>query len=127
MDNRPPKPLKSKPPIKKVTVRLPAELKQQLPLKILSDRYNMREKSKWVVEAVRSLMRLPDWEGALLSEALTKTDAQDVFTMPTELVEEMNREVARLAMEKPSLNASQSAIIRAAINRRVLGIFTLVE
>lgn len=120
-------PLKSAPDIKKVTVRMPGALKRQLPSQILSDGYNMREKSKWVVEAVRSLMQNKEWEGALLSEVIVKTDSQDVFSMPNDLMMEINREARRISMEKPSLNANQSSIIRAAINRRMLGIFKVVE
>ncbi len=84
----------------------------------------MREKSKWVVEAVRSLLANKEWEGALLSEVVNKPDTHDVFSIPSDLVNEMAREAGRVSMEKPSLNANQSTIIRAAINRRLLGFFT---
>jgi len=121
------KPLKATPVIKKVTVRMPANLKRQLPMQILSDGYNMRQKSTWVVESIRSLMQNKDWEGALLSESIVSADTQDVFSIPSDLVNKINSEARRVSMEKPSLNANQSSIIRAAINRRMLGFFKLVE
>ena len=123
VDNAP-RPIRETPKIKKVTVKMPSYLKQELPTRIIQDGYNMREKSKWVVEAVRSLLANKEWEGALLSEIMNKPDTHDVFSLPSDLVNEMSREAGRISMEKPSLNANQSTIIRAAINRRLLGFFT---
>ncbi len=127
MAEQKPKPLKVAAKVKKVTVKMPADLKKALPAKILNDGYNMREKSKWVVEAIKSLLSRKDWEGALLSETLVKTDVQDVFSIPSEVVVLMNHEARRVAMKSPSLNANKSTIIRAAINRRLLGFFEHVE
>lgn len=127
MSNKKLKPLKTIPTIKKVTVKMPSETKQWLPSQILSDGYNMRQKSKWVVEAIQSLIAKEGWEGALLSEVVVKPDAQDVFSVPSELVAEMTREAGRITMQNPSLNANQSTIVRAAINRRRLGFFEKVS
>jgi hypothetical protein len=80
----------------------------------------MRQKSKWVVEAINLLFDREDWEGALLSELVIKPDSQDVFSIPDELVKKINQEAHRVAILNPSLNPNQSTIIRAAINRRIL-------
>lgn len=120
-----PRALKAPPPVRKVTVKLPKSLKTALPTRILADGYNMRQKSKWVVEAVHSLFSKAGWEGALVSEMVVKPDAQDVFSIPRDLVAEINHEAHRVALANPSLNANQSTIIRAAINRRLLGFFEL--
>jgi Arc/MetJ-type ribon-helix-helix transcriptional regulator len=119
-----PKPLKATPKIRKVTVKMPTQHKDRLPTQILADGYNMRQKSQWVREAVESLLANPHWEGALVSERLVKVDAVDVFTMPTELMVKVKREARRVNALNPSLNANQSTIIRAAIARRMLGIYT---
>ncbi len=124
MADNAPRPLRQIPSIKKVTVKMPSYLKQELPTRIIQDGYNMREKSKWVVEAIYSLLANKDWEGALLSEIVNKPDTHDVFSVPSDLVNEMMREAGRVSMAKPGLNANQSTIIRAAINRRMLGFFT---
>ncbi|WP_157197813.1 hypothetical protein, partial [Methylomonas koyamae] len=87
--------------IKKVTVKLPTGLKTSLPKKILADGYNMRQKSKWVVEAIKSLIARQGWEGALLSELMIKPDAQDVFSIPEELVSRINSEIHRVALVNP--------------------------
>ncbi|MEN8132944.1 MAG: hypothetical protein ABFS45_22760 [Pseudomonadota bacterium] len=127
MGDQRPKPLKVAAKIKKVTVKMPSKLKKTLPAQILNDGYNMRQKSKWVVEAILSLLSKEGWEGALLSEILVKPDTQDVFSVPSEVVAKMNLEARRILMENPSLNANQSTIIRAAINRRLLGFFYKAE
>jgi len=118
-----PKPMKAAPKIRKVTVKMPKALKGELPARILADGYNMREKSKWVVESVQSLLAKRGWEGALLAEVVVRPDVQDVFSVPSEVAALINREARRVGMENPSLNANQSTIIRAAINRRLLGFY----
>jgi len=120
-----PRVLRPPPRVRKVTVKLPKSLKMELPTRILADGYNMRQKSKWVAEAVQSLLSKTGWEGALVSEMVVKPNAQDVFSIPSDLVAEINHEVHRVALANPSLNANQSTIIRAAINRRLLGFFEL--
>ena len=118
-----PKPMKAAPTIRKVTVKMPKALKGELPTRILADGYNMRQKSKWVVESVQSLLAKRGWEGALLAETVVRPDVQDVFSVPSEVAALINREARRVGMENPSLNANQSTIIRAAINRRLLGFY----
>ena len=120
-----PQELSTSPLIRKVTVKLPSALKFSLPSRILADGYNMRQKSKWVVEAIYSLLAKDGWEGALLSELVVKPDTQDVFSVPNELVLKINHEAHKVALNNPSLNANQSTIIRAAINRRLLGFYQL--
>lgn len=116
-------PLNMGPKTKQVTVKMSTELKLNLPKSILNEGYNMREKSKWVVEAVKSLLSNNDWEGALLSEVLVKPDTKDVFRIPSDVLAKINKEAARVSMDHPSLRANQSTIIRAAINRRLLGFY----
>ena len=120
-----PRPLKAAPKVRKVTVKMPSQHKERLPAQILADGYNMRQKSKWVAEAVESLLANPSWEGALVSEKVVRTDAVDVFSIPADLMTRVNREARRVNAQHPSLNANQSTIIRAAIARRLLGFFRL--
>ncbi len=127
MDKKRPQAMSTSPLIRKVTVKLPSALKTSLPSRILADGYNMRQKSKWVVEAINSLMINNGWEGALISELVIKPDTQDVFSIPNDLVLKINHEAHRISLKNPSLNANQSTIIRAAINRRMLGFFELTS
>jgi hypothetical protein len=123
MANRIPKQVIESSPIHKVTVALPSSLKLSLPSQILKDGYNMRQKSKWVVEAIISLVSKQGWENALLSELMVSPDAQDVYSIPEDVVSTISKEVHRVALINPSLNANRSSIIRAAINRRRLGFY----
>jgi hypothetical protein len=107
--------------VRKITVKLPSSLKASLPVRILNDGYNMRQKSKWVVEAINAFLSNDGWEGALLSELMVTPNTQDVFSVPELVVIKINKEAHRVGISNPSLNASQSSIIRAAINRRMLG------
>jgi len=108
---------------KSVTVKMLGKVKRDLPVSILQQGYNMRQKSLWVSEAIESLLAVKDWEGALLSELETKTEVQDVFTIPTDVIRLINKEIIRVESISPRLKANTSSIIRAAINRRLLGFY----
>lgn len=127
MSDHKPKPLKMAIKTNKVTVKMPKKLKEALPGLVLSHGYNMRQKSKWVAEAVESLLSRPGWEGALLSEVIAIPDAQDVFSLPENVMTLITTEARRVTIENPSLNANQSTIVRAAINRRLMGFFNKVQ
>tara|TARA_R110001583_G_scaffold122747_2_gene274015 strand:+ start:5228 stop:5617 length:390 start_codon:yes stop_codon:yes gene_type:complete len=124
--NSKPIPLKMRSSIKKVTVKMPISMKAALPATVIGQGYNMRQKSQWVAEAIRSLLSGKEWEGALVSEMVSKVDSQDVFSLPSDVVALIASEIRRVSEVNLSLNANQSTIIRAAINRRTLGFFKKV-
>ena len=105
---------------------MPISMKAALPATVIGQGYNMRQKSQWVAEAVRSLLSGKEWEGALVSEMVSKVDSQDVFSLPSDIVALIASEIRRVSEVNLSLNANQSTIIRAAINRRTLGFFKKV-
>jgi len=111
--------------IKKITVKMTKKTKAEIPKAVIDDGYNLREKSKWVVAAVEDFVKKPvkDIEGALVSELLTNTlDTHDVFSLPTDLVTEINQVSAKVVLEHPGVKPSQSSIIRAAISRKLLNL-----
>lgn len=119
-----PKPIKVKSPssVKKVTIRMPQFMRDDVHRKMIEEGYNLRQKSKWVAEAVEYLIGPSEWEGVLLSQADVEADTQDVITLPVDLHERLSLEMRRLLSSKPFLNPSLSSIIRAAIQRRCMGI-----
>ena len=117
--------VKSPSQIKKIAVRMPKYMRDEISKKMVDEGYNFRQKSKWVSEAVEYMISRPDWEGALMSQSNVDSEIQDVVTFPIELYEMVNQEVRRLISSKPFLNPSQSAIIRTAIQRRCMGIHLL--
>lgn len=109
--------------VRRVSIRLSQRLKNRLPTCVTEDGYGLRGKSQWVAEAVTSLLLREGWEGALLAERVAPTDSQETFQFPADLVQRIQEEVRRVDRLYPGLYASQSTIVRAAINRRMLGIY----
>lgn len=105
---------------RRVSVRLFTGLKRSVSKQMIQDGYNLRQKSEWVAEAISALLSSSGWEGALLAETIAVTDDQDVYSMPSDIVDLINREIHRIALDNPSLNPSQASIVRAAIKRRLL-------
>lgn len=108
--------------VKKITIRMPKYMKEDIPKTMIKEGYNFRQKSKWICVAIEAMISRKDWEGALMSQASIFKGEVDVYTIPLTLHEKLTHEVRRLSSEKPFLNPSMASIIRAAIQRRCMGI-----
>jgi hypothetical protein len=106
---------------RKVTVLVPTALKEKVPAAVIHDGYTMRQKSLWISDAIESLLNEPSWEGSLISDRALRPDDKDVLSFDPKLIQRMTQAVEVVQKENPGLKASISAIVRVAINRRLLG------
>ncbi|MEA3413568.1 MAG: hypothetical protein U9R74_18855 [Pseudomonadota bacterium] len=109
-------------PGKRTTVRLPHRLKQDMVRRMVDDDYGLRGKSRWICEAVEQLLGRTGWTDEMLGDYLLESDDTDVVTLTPHAVEIINRAIPAAIEEYPVLKGgAQSAIIRTAINARVMG------
>lgn len=120
---------KSKPKRKPLSFRLPAQLKQDLALRTLSDGYGMRGKSKWVSEAILEFLKDPSWQSQVIDADMADgNDDQEVIQVDLEVKEALSQAVLnaeaywrneikeRIRMDREEdVNVSVAAIVRAAI------------
>jgi hypothetical protein len=105
---------------------MPSALRQLLLGGVVNDGYGLRGKSKWVCEAVRQLVRREEWTDEMVGNYAMINDDQDVFVLDAETEDAINVAIRDAIQVYPHLKAgAQSAIIRTAINARVLRIGTL--
>lgn len=105
----------------KVTFVVPQTLQQELREKIIKESYGLRGKSKWVGEAIESLLQIRNFP-QLVSYNEEMHGFEKVETVVIDLILKRKLEQAIIAIRKefPTLEGVQSNIIRTAILQRLL-------
>lgn len=105
----------------RVAVLLPSKMRREMLESVLRDEYGMRGKSRWVAEAVADLLDRREWlltAGA--GEGLVPNPAHEVVYLEPALKGRIEDAVLEMRTRNPMMEGPQSAIIRAAITRRLL-------
>ncbi len=103
----------------KTTYRLPAALRTAM-LGAVERSYGKKGKSRWIREAIDELLTEdPALSAVGVSEDLNRNDVADVVDLGAELPERITEGVQLLRRQDPTMEGVRSAIIRAAIRRRL--------
>lgn len=103
------------------SVKLPKEICERLTSKVIEDGYGLRGRSKWIVDAIYSLFSIDEYEQyvEIASEQKKCTQAVSI-RMPEKLAVKLDKEVIRIRLLHPELEAIKSNIIRASIMQRFI-------
>ncbi len=105
----------------RTTVLLPTKMRKEMLAAVLRDGYGMRGKSAWIAEAVDEFLHHEEWLASVgTGEGLTRSPEREVFSLTPGLKDRMEGAVLELRKRDPLMTGPQSAIIRAAITRRLL-------
>jgi len=104
----------------KVSVLIPKRLDEELMHQMLTDGYGMRNKSKWIVEAIERLLAIKDFPNIIEYEALEGLGKMIVFSVPFQLKQAIEEAVITVRSKHPALEGVQSKVIRAAIMQRLI-------
>lgn len=105
----------------KVTFVVPMALYTELREKVLRDGYGLRGKSKWVVEAIETLLSLENF--AMLvqySEEMQGFEKVETVVIDLSLKKQLDHAVLNVRQHYPTLEGVQSSIVRTAIMQRLL-------
>ncbi len=103
------------------SIKLQNKLHRELQQRIIADGYGMRGKSKWIIEAVESLLHLDDYP-TLVDIADDMDDLSDMVSIriPEELLMKMEQAVIKVRKQYPTIEGVKSNLIRASIIQRLL-------
>lgn len=98
------------------SVKLPEALYNQITTKVIADGYGMRGRSKWIVDAIRALLVLPEFEQYVeIASDLGNCTHSVSIRMPEDLAIKLEKEVIRIRKIYPEVEAIKSNIVRASI------------
>ncbi|HEX4045994.1 MAG TPA: hypothetical protein VHZ76_10060 [Gammaproteobacteria bacterium] len=104
--------------IKKITVRFPQRLKNELQIAIINSGYGCYGKSRWLKEAINVFLQQPDFveyveHGIDINQAeLSKVEA---FYLDADTIQIMKEAFVKVRIAYPLFEGVQSALIRAAV------------
>ena len=105
----------------RINVILPENVSKEIRQRMLKDNYSLREKSRWISEAIEDFLKLNDYhnfvEMANLVADLTHTET---IHITSDIVEKLENAVLQVRKEYPVLEGVKSLIVRASVIRRLV-------
>lgn len=100
---------------------MPSALHLELRERVLRDGYGLRGKSKWVSEAIESVLLLKNFPTLVqYSEEMHGFEKVETVVISSELKKQIDQAVLEVRKHFPSAEGVQSAIVRTAIMQRLL-------
>lgn len=105
----------------KITFVVPTGLQTELRERIIRDGYGLRGKSRWVTEAIESLLALPNFISLVhYSEEMHGFEKVETIVVTLDLKKQLDQAALDLRREYPAAEGVQSSIVRTAIMQRLL-------
>jgi len=103
------------------TAKLPKEIHQRVMEQVISDRYGMRGKSKWVNEAMSNFFSLQNY-AELVDLAEDMEEMTDVISIriPEDIYKALEKAVIEVRKHYPGMEGVKSKIIRASLIQRLI-------
>jgi len=93
---------------------------RQTMLAAVEEDYGKKGKSKWIKEAIADLVNMDTGLASVgLGEDYEVQDAQDVLVMDVETFQNLEAAMTMIRRQDPLFEGVQSAVIRAAIRKRL--------
>jgi len=89
--------------------------------KVVVDGFGLRGKSQWICEAVEELLDREGWTDEIIGDYVFINDGQESIILTDDIVDRINSAIPEAIKAYPHLKGgAQSAIIRTAINARIM-------
>ena len=103
------------------SIKLQKNLHRQLQQRIIEDGYGMRGKSKWIIEAVESLLQLRDYPSLVeIAEDMDQLSDMVSIRLPENLMLKIEKAIVHIRKQYPMIEGVKSNLIRASIIQRLL-------
>ena len=106
---------------KKIIFAVPTNLQQELRERVIKDGYGFRGKSKWVAEAINSLLgnkRFPAFVN--YSDEMSNFNKRETIVIEASLHRKLQDAILLIRKEFPLLEGVKSHIVRTAILQRLV-------
>lgn len=105
----------------KITFVLPKRLQKEMREQIVKDGYSMRDKSRWVVEAIEQLLSMSNFEDLVnYGNEMTGFSGTETIVVDTEIRVQLDRAILDIRRVYPALEGVQSRILRTSILQRLI-------
>ncbi len=105
----------------KLTFAVPERLQTELRERIVKDGYSLKEKSRWISEAIELLLELENFaEFVRFSDEMSNFKKSETVIISVSLKNKLDQSIMKLRQLYPLMEGVQSRIIRTAIVQKIL-------
>tara|TARA_R110000868_G_scaffold266583_1_gene525864 strand:- start:73393 stop:73731 length:339 start_codon:yes stop_codon:yes gene_type:complete len=105
----------------KISFVLPKSLKEEFFESMIRSKYTLREKSKWIAEAIEGLLQISHYpELVSYNDVMRGFDANETIVIDYALKLKLEKAILTIRKEFPTLDGVKSGIVRTAIMQRIL-------
>lgn len=105
----------------KITFVLPTTLQGDLKQQVIKDGYDMKGKSRWVSEAIESLLITQSFPDLVkINDAMKGFEKLESIVISRELKKQLDAAIINVRKVYPEIDGVQSRIVRTAIVQRLL-------
>ena len=105
----------------RTTIRLPKAVQLEMQHKIIDDGYGLRGKSRWVAEAIESLLELGNYHELVdIADEMSDLTQTEVIMVQESLKTKLEAALINVRQHYPELEGVQSRIIRSSIMQRLI-------
>jgi hypothetical protein len=96
-------------------------MSKEIRQRMLKDNYSLREKSRWISEAIEDFLKLNDYHSFVEMANLVAdlTHAETIY-ITSDIVDKLEDAVLQVRKEHPVLEGVKSLIVRASVIRRLV-------
>lgn len=105
----------------KINFVLPSNLQGDLKEKVINDGYSIKDKSRWVTEAINALLEIQGYPDLVkINDEMRGFERLESITVSKELKKQLDDAIVNVRKVYPEINGVQSRIVRTAIVQRLL-------
>jgi metal-responsive CopG/Arc/MetJ family transcriptional regulator len=105
----------------RINVILPENMSKEIRQRMLKDNYSLREKSRWISEAIEEFLKLHDYHNFVeMANLVADLTHAETIHITSDIVEQLENAVLQVRKEHPVLEGVKSLIVRASVIRRLV-------
>lgn len=94
---------------------------KEIHMKMLEEGYSLREKSKWISEAIEDFLTLKEYQSLVeMAELVSDLTKNETIYITSEIEDKLDEAIIKVRTQYPALEGVKSLIVRASIIRRLV-------
>ena len=106
---------------RRICVILPTNAIKEIRERMLTEGYSLREKSKWISEAIKDFLQTKEYHALVkMADLVNDLEKTETIYVTPQLEEQLESGIIEVRKKYPSLEGVKSLIVRASIVRRLV-------
>ena len=94
---------------------------KEIHTKMLDEGYSLREKSKWISEAIEDFLTLKEYQSLVeMAELVNDFTKNETIYITSDIEDKLDEAIIKVRTQYPTLEGVKSLIVRASIIRRLV-------